>query len=275
MKEIVTIVFSKNRPLQLDLCLRSLLARSNASDVVVLYTTTSERYQKAYDHLDELWDQVEFFKQTNFKDNLLEILKDYQKVFFVVDDTVFIGNFSIADCVNQLNKDASLIGISLRLGTNTTYCYSMDRNQKVPFFYSYQKTLYKDLLKYKWGDTECDFGYCLELSSSIYRVSDLAQILSFTQYDNPNQLEWMMFLYSRSFLKIRPSLACFETSVAFSIPANKVQTENNNRVSDNKKYDPENLLDLFEKGWYIYLRIFEGFVPNSAHCEFDFLKEAS
>ena len=75
---LTSIVFSKDRPLQLDLCLKSI--KQNLFDdnnIVVLYKTSTDLYESHYAKIKEEHDDVEFVKQGHsIWSSILEIVKN-------------------------------------------------------------------------------------------------------------------------------------------------------------------------------------------------------
>jgi hypothetical protein len=265
---LVTIYFSKNRPLQLDLALntnkQSCLEWENQNQIV-LYKATSDRFTKAYEQLKREHPSVTFIKQVDFKKDLLKCLKRQKYVLFVVDDCIFTGDYSSDVICLALDTIKNALGFSLRLGTNTKYCYSLNKSNKIPEI----KTVVTNLRKFNWtNNASGDFAYPLELSSSAYRIDDIIQLLEQSNYDSPNSLEWLMYV-NLNFFKEFPVLLCYETSVAFCNPINKVQTENNNRSGKKSEYTLESLLKRYEKGERINSKMFYGFVSGGCHQETD------
>ena len=77
---MIYLIFSKDRPLQLELALSTCKHFSvdwGKEHTVVLYKTSDERYQKAYDDLEKNFQDVEFIKQYNFMSDVLNILSLY------------------------------------------------------------------------------------------------------------------------------------------------------------------------------------------------------
>lgn len=259
------IIFSKDRPMQLDACINSLLLNiSEVEDIniCVLYKTSNQDFEASYMTIISEYPQVEFVKEKNFKYDLLNILRNTDYIMFCVDDTIFVNPFSLNEIENLLSEESDSIGFSLRLGENTTYCYPLDKNQNLPPF----EFVRQNVLKFNWTNAELDFGYPLELSSSIYRTDDIYKLLEQMDYTNPNTLEAEMDLKKNIFIK-KPYLLCYSKSVSFSVPINIVQTSWKNRASTKKEYSAENLLRLFEEGYRIDISKFQGFVPNACHQE--------
>jgi len=263
-KNIATIIFSCDRPMQLNLCLRSLYENLDEySDIHVLYTYSNDDFKKAYETEEKKHKFVEFRRENDFKSDLLQLIHDKMYVLFVVDDCIFTNDFSVNEIEKLLEERDDIIGFSLRLGLNTKYCYPENKSQEIPEY-----EIYKDKMVFNWSNAEYDFGYPLELSSSIYRVKDIFAILYDCKYKNPNELEWLMYLNKDIYKNERPKLSCYKQSVAFCNPINKVQTANAvNRSGDSIEYSAHSLLTEFNKCGIIKYSKFKGFVPKGAHQE--------
>ena len=140
-------------------------------------------------------------------------------ILFMVDDNLFVRP-SCWKKLLALRFTPNAIGFSLRLGRNTTYSYMQDRNQKLPEF----EDNGNGVLSYNWTSAQCDFNYPLEVSSSLYRAEQILPLIALIPYKHPNALEEEMAARSRWFSGTFPMLLCFETSVTFCNPINKVQT---------------------------------------------------
>ncbi|MBI5606846.1 MAG: FkbM family methyltransferase, partial [Deltaproteobacteria bacterium] len=266
---MTAVVFSKDRAMQLDASLRSLIQHCRDLQdlkVKVIYKTSNERNHQQYEKLKRTYPPMEFIPERDFKTDFLNALYPYHYVLFLVDDNLFIRDFRLTDLVAYLEKYQQAIGFSLRLGKNTTFCYMQNKNQKLPDF----NAVGKGVLKYNWTKEELDFGYPLEVSSSLYSIGDILPILREGDFKNPNTLEALLDAGKSFFKNAENELLCFETSAAFCNPANMVQNLWNNKAGHNNQYSPDALADLFEKGYRIDLEKFSEFIPNSCHQEVEF-----
>lgn len=298
-KNTTVLVFSKNRAMQLDALLRSYLLHcqdSHRSKIIVLYDTTSSHYHKQYDRLKEIYQESVCFKlQKKFRKDVLTIISPQQQgikkwiniyrysfphwlngllsarveispdqyILFLVDDTVFIRDFYLEDIISVLESQREVIGFSLRLGDNTTYCYPMQTEQCLPDF-----TLYRDnVYIFNWYSSNLDFGYPFELSSSLYRSEMIMNYLLQLPFWNPNSLEAKMAAGAWQFQIKYPYMACYQKSVAFSIPVNKVQNEFPNRYGVDYSHSIEELSQRFDEGEIIDIEKLNGFVPKACHQE--------
>jgi hypothetical protein len=324
-KEVTSIVFSRNRAMQLDGLLQSFFLHckdSSRARVSVLYKATDVRHAFQYQVLSaEYAGRVEFREQQHFRRDMLSILNpfatgvrgktyrvlsmigsmgfplgsllnrlwrrtfgliqiffarkfmpvipDNSYVLFLVDDTIFVRDFLLSNIIDVLNKHNDLIAFSLRLGENTTYCYSQNHLQALPNFIN----IHHDIAKYDWTKSEYDFGYPFDISSSLYRLKDILPLVVGLPFYNPNTLEERMAYHVNAFRTRYSFLGCYLCSVAFCNPVNIVQTTIPNRVGKRIRYDVNELTERFEQGQRIRVDAYSGFIPNSCHQEVELVFE--
>ncbi len=264
-RNVVTVVFSKDRAMQLHSTLRSLMLHckdTETTDVRVLYTTSGPLHDAQYEELRKEFPSVRFVREGVFREDLLALVSSYPYVLFLVDDNIFVRDFEIGKAVSALDAHPDAVGFSLRLGRNTVYCYMHGKAQALPQFMS----AYPGSLIYDWTVSDRDFGYPLEVSSSVYRVQDLLPLLRL-EYRNPNTLELMLDTRKQLFQENRKSLLCFEEGVTFCNPVNMVQTMWVNRAGGRTDYSSARLAEMFEEGFRVDVSAYSGFVPNSCHQE--------
>lgn len=184
-------------------------------------------------------------------------------VLFLVDDNIFVRDFSLREACEALTASAEALGFSLRLGQNTGHCYTANRLQSLPPF----APVSGSVLSFDWTTADGDFSYPLEVSSSLYRVNDILPVLNRSPFKNPNALEVQMAARAGLFRDGRPRLLCYEQSVTFCNPLNMVQTTYRNRASGRPEYSSAQLAQLFEQGHRIDVAAYAGFVPNGCHQE--------
>lgn len=268
---LAIIYFSKDRPLQLDLAISS--NRNNCidweeADHYVIYKTTNEKYEKAYETVKEENPDCVFIKENVFKEDVISILVDKLFVIFIVDDAIYTDKYAIANPAQALWNNPPAIGFSFRLGNNTTACFAQNTENTMPSF----GLLGDEFLHYNWATMlgVGDFGFPLEVSSTLYRSRDLLFLLYNTNWKNPNELEAVLWNNVRAF-GYMPIMLCYKKSVSFCNPINKVYTENNNnRTGINISYSPEFLLEKYENGLRANPEMYSGFVSNGCHQEVEF-----
>jgi hypothetical protein len=150
---LLTIIFSKDRPLQLQATLASFrlhCQEAAATPIAVLYRASSEPFAQGYTQLmDEFRGRlpIVWVQESDFKHDLLAQIQSplphsrllrlalrlalrgrsllHGHLLFLVDDNIFIHPFSLTGVLEALEQERGTIGFSLRVGRNTTMCYSM------------------------------------------------------------------------------------------------------------------------------------------------------
>ncbi len=231
--------------------------------LVVLYKAGTPFYQRQYDRLAQEFQNITFIREEKFKPQLLDIVTDSDAILFLVDDNIFVRHFTISEICTALDLHPQAVGFSLRLGKNTTYCYAKNIPQKLPVF----RTIGNGGLIFDWTSEQCDFGYPLEVSSSIYRKDDIIELLLKVPFTNPNTLEDALASNAHLYRQLRSRLLCFEKSVTFCAPVNMVQNVWQNRAGKNINYSAEQLAEKFEHGYIVDIKRYNGFVPQACHQE--------
>lgn len=292
---ILALVFSRDRALQLDAALRSFMLQAqdaSAARIVVLYRASSARHRSQYDLLARLYGaSVSFVAETNFRSQVLDLLdgrdpsdpnlghqsalaglysrskskvsRPPSHILFLVDDTVFVRPFSLAESLGALISNTDSLGFSFRLGRNTTYCYALGRAQSLPEF----QPLPNRILKFAWPHADGDFGYPFELSSSLYPSPIVVRLVGRLKFSDPSTMESQMASHARQYSRANPVLVCYDESRAFSAPLNRVQQVYENRAGGAPEFSVERLADVFEEGKRIHIQSLSGFVPNACHQE--------
>lgn len=264
-KDTIALIFSKDRAMQLQGTIESFLLHcrdEDAVDFVVLYKVSNGLHRGQYDELKKKFSQVSFIEENDFRSQVLSVLQKCDYVLFLVDDNIFVRPFSVQDMSGALGREKDTAGFSLRLGRNTGYCYPLSSPQALPAF----REIGGGILKYYWPGSQCDFGYPLEMSSSVYRCREILQLLGRVEFANPNRLEGIMDLNKHLYNNL-PYLLTFAESAAFCNPVNVVQNTVKNRHGVVHNYSSEKLADYFSRGMSIDVKKYIGFKPNAAHQE--------
>lgn len=262
------IAFSKDRPLQLHALLRSLRETCldlDRATVRVLVYASSDAMAARYAEIARELPWVQLLGESDFRADLLAACVGARHVGFLVDDTIFVRPWRAATAQAVLEATPQAIGVSLRLGRNATVCYTRAAPQRVPPLLPLQD----GWLACDWTTAEHDFGYPLELSSSIYRVADLRPLLESLPYRNPNELEHALSLAAPQLAASHPVLALPELSLAFSVPLNVVQQTFANRNGGRAQWSPEALGQRFDEGVRVDVAALRGHVPAGCHEEIE------
>jgi hypothetical protein len=281
-----TVIFSKNRTLQLKSLLRSLRENSDMDDaeIDVIYTTESGI---PYESLMSQF-ACRFVRQGDFLADVSGAIEgsDCSYVLFMVDDLICRDTFSLRRVESLLDRRSDIDCFSLRLGRNI-------QDGAAPDFESADAD--DDILVW---DTKPSLGrtwrYFWEVSSSLYR-RDLVQRYirrchpGKINYPNPFESHYYSCMPShigghpvkrlirgiRSIGVRRPGrMACFERSKCFTQGVNLVAQRN---IDYQTLFEPQVLHDKMEEGFvidYESLREIENTRPNVGSKYFQLVKDA-
>lgn len=262
---LATIFFSKDRAMQLHASIASCKKRAlfyEWADVFVLYKT--EKYQYQYDQLAAEFSEVSFIRETNLVKQIQNILLKYDAVLFVVDDTLFYKNFNLGQCVYHLFAQTKALGFSLRLGWNVNWSHIKNGHIEQPEL----RKIVDNYYYFDWPGKDRDFGYPLEVSSSIYRTKNILPLLEGINGD-PGTIEGHFSSKKCLFTKSHPRLICFDYSVAFAIPVNIVRDKTSCPAGREHFYSVEKLTLLFDAGKRIDTFSFPESI-NGCHQEMEY-----
>mgnify|MGYP001158236965 FL=1 len=283
-----SIVFSKDRPLQLDLCLQSIKKNFFADSQILVLYTTSKGYDKSYEQLITEHPSVMFLKQShNIFDDIQSIVSSkyfdgvsetyravysdpFKYVTFFTDDDIIYKSLGITKEDVSLAFENNACCVSLRLGANTTmrdYGDGVLREDTVPS----EVMRLGNLLA--WNRTSIPTGgywaYPLSVDGHIFKTSHMKKFIEelcvlSQHYDNcggvprakhawsqtPNEFESKL---QRFFFDMPPLMTCPEYSAVVNSPNNRVQNTTANRSGDVYNYTALDLKDEFDEGRRIKL----------------------
>jgi len=255
------ILFSKDRPQQLELLLRSMkkfFKEFSSNQIKILYKFSNFKFSEGYDLLKKMHDDknILYFNEIkDFQSSLIYLFDKTQKyTVFFVDDNIFKEPFSIEDKEFEYFKNnTDILTLSLRLHPRLNYCYPANVKMTCPKFLNEYNV-------FEWRGLSGDFGYPLSLDGHIYLTSYIYYYILSFRYYGPNSLESQMASNPVPLSK----MMCYNKSIIMNLPLNKVQDFNNN-VHGNISADYLN--DQFLNGKIIDLTSFEGFENSSCHQE--------
>lgn len=237
--DISVIVFSKDRPLQLQAYLESLFYYSSIKEdaIYVLYQPTQSI---SYQELIRKNPNIHWVEETNFTADLTTILNEAKDfIFWGCDDVFFKSFFDLNICIKALSQDPKILGFGLRLGENIHPNVEMISRG--------------DYLLCDWTKAPQGYwSYPWEVSTSIYRKSDVMEFIKLSSnISNPNYLEGELAGY---FEQTKDSsnkkyLACFELSKAITLTINRVQETHPNWFDGTNDTDINSLYEYFIQGY--------------------------
>lgn len=237
-QDITIIVFSKDRPLQLQGYIESLIYFSGvkSSSISVLYKATGIDYSNLINNFSE----VNWIAEKSFFDDLNElVIHANSYIIFGCDDVLFKDYFDFSYPLNLLENNDDIFGFSLRLGKNLkSYTSEIESNG--------------EHLQWEWTDINIpNWNYPWELDATIYRKVDVLQIinkLSSEKVKNPNFLEGLIAETPSIFIE-RNMLASFFESKCIVLTINRVQYDYKNDFDDIFDTSIETLNNFFTKGY--------------------------
>jgi hypothetical protein len=164
--DISVIVFSKDRPLQLQAYLESLFYYSSIKEdaIYVLYQPTQSI---SYQELIRKNPNIHWVEETNFTADLITIINEAKDfILWGCDDVFFKSFFDLNICIKALSQDPKIFGFALRLGENIQPNVEMISRG--------------DYLLCDWTKAPQGYwSYPWEVSASIYRKSDVMEFIKY------------------------------------------------------------------------------------------------
>jgi hypothetical protein len=249
------VIFSKNRPAQLDLFLSSMgfhFPEVFGKRPIVFYKADDD-FIEGYDLCREYHPWAFFIIENDFKKQVISIVDIHKRTtMFAVDDIVWKNKFSMNDREYLAFIRASdQSALSLRLWPGINWSYMANCEAKRPRFVS----------RFVWQPRSgsADWNYPMSLDCNIYKTLDILPLLKALDYNSPNSLEGQLSYHPIG----KKYQQCFPESRIMNIPANRVQTEciKNRSMSG----DYQELNDVFMGGNRLNFNPYIGYRNNSVH----------
>jgi len=242
---INAIIFSYNRPIQLRLLLESI--ERHAKDIFninIIYKNSGKEFEQGYNQLkdENILSNIKWIEEIDFKQDVLNTFdKNYDHTCFFTDDDILY--FPIKEDVIDLLDD-DVFCFSLRLGLNTTYCYTMNTDNKL---HGIEK-IGEDFIKWNWSKSYMDYGYPLSVDGHIFRTTEIMKMVKKTPFHNPNTLEGNLQMFD-NFPK--EFMVAYSHSALVNSPTNIVNETHPNRKGDSHAVSVKELNDKYLDGWVI------------------------
>ena len=255
------LVFSKDRPYQLDAFIRT--AAENAgilpSDVSVLYRY-SENFTSDLLKLREEHPDVKFIEQNDFRNDVLQWLdrQESRVVSFATDDALFTRAVPTKMIEEILIGNPNIATYSLRMGLHLDHCYPTNSSQKLP-----DGMIQQGVFVWSTNGADGDWGYPLSVDGHVFNRELVKEMFSAFDFKNPNSLEsnWQVIRQH-----ISPIACCLPKSCYFNVPLNRVQDDYKNRCGN---IDSGELQIMYRNGERHESKRFKNFINSSAHQESD------
>ena len=254
------LIFSKDRPAQLDLLLRSLMRFILPDRRVrarVIWKSSDHDFRDGYAKITQKHGgRCEFVEERDFRSDVVcFVTESTSAIMFMVDDDIALSRFSTDSSeFREFLRNPELSCLSLRLHPGIRYCYTKGIKTPPPEFMSG--------LRWRWRGCPGDWGYPMSLDGHIFRRDDLLPLLS-VDFRSPNHLE--------SVLAEKPLpkelMICVRSPCVVNVPANRVQDDFPNR---HMGMDPRGMNRQFLDGEELDIeRALDGVTGSAVHQEID------
>lgn len=237
---ITSIIFSKDRPLQLDLCLKSIKSNFLDTDQIIVIEKYTDKFRDSLDILKSEHNDVMFFKQTDsIYLNLLDIAKLAKNnyICFFTDDNIFYVKFKLDGYDLVFDPSQEICCISLRLGLNINKRSHLGKmsDDIGNCIYSVNNTnlfiVSKTDNKYGsyWSYSHSVDGHIFRKSHIVYMIQELSHLEKIKHINQtPNELESQM----QKYWAISENWILFpEHSCVVNSPNNRVSNTHNENIS--------------------------------------------
>jgi len=260
------VVFSFDRPLQLYAFLESAEKFvKGLGQISVIYRCSGDQFQQGYDKVQKCFKQVKFLAQgkdpaKDFKPLFLKATFQTPSpyVLFAVDDIIVKNRVDLYQCAELIEKTGAF-GVFLRLGSHVDYCYMRDAAQKIPPSWEIEKGIFA--WQFKQG--EYDWKYPCSVDMSVYKESEIEEVLNKIDYHNPNLLESRWALKAK-YHKIG---LYFDEAKVVNVPLNIVNQSNDWGNRNMQSATPHELLEKLQAGLKIDISPFFHVKHRSPHID--------
>ncbi len=281
---ITSIIFSKDRPLQLDLTLKSLYKNFSQSTSNIVIYDCSPDFEDAYVKLKEEHPNIQWWRQhpSLFQDTWAAIASsDNNLICFFTDDGIM---FSECPPIEEdlFTVCEQMCCFSLRMGLNIGS--RSHREQTFPDLPQSDLAILNDNLLI-WKRTAPAYGsywsYSLSVDGHIFRKAEILEMVGELVYlegyrewkQNPNEFEAAL---QRFWTSGPQYMVSHQNSVYVNSPNNRVsESGTDNSSGDQHDYSDKQLLQLFMEGKRINLDLLDANVLSRITCphtEIDILK---
>lgn len=220
---INVVIFSKDRPCQLDTLLRSLNGHLNVDhDLTVLFSYVNEEYKSGYDIVINRFSNVSFVKEVNFYDDTLRLSLDekYTCFLWLVDDCIMKNDFTHDFTLERFLNDDAVGVYNLRLTPTVSFMtdWSDDVARPFPEFGSDNTWEWRKAI-------DTDWSYPMTMDGHMYKTKDMVSYLKNLTFGPPPSMDSTMHQTPLN----RPLMICNSQQKILGIVPNRVQTGSPNR----------------------------------------------
>lgn len=264
------MIFTKDRPCQLDALLRSVKDNfKEIEKITILFKASDPKFLEGYKLLSQWHPQHTWIMEKNLMGDIKSIVSMFQRRFCVlfVDDEVIVRKQEITAPMSLLYQRPELHCLSMRMGSNLSYTYTTNVDSPAPPFTRYtcdESILYGWEWKIQKGNTDWEYPSCI--NSHMYRTNFLKPVILGMKFKHVNDLEAKLNMRRELFA---PRMICFEKPKTVSIANNLTQT-GHNRHANREELSIGALNDRFLGGERIAVKKLYEIESNTATFEKDY-----
>ena len=188
---INVVIFSKDRPCQLDALLRSM--QDNMMVLCtkkVLYSCSSKDYESGYDILKNIHKDVLFVEEADFYMNTVELSIDLSEDFllWMVDDCIMKNKLEYDSTLKRFEEDQNVGIYNLRLTPSTKRMtdWPEDKERPLPTFLSDNTWEWRRAIDEDWG-------YPMTMDGHMYKTKDMQKYLPQISFGPPPSFDCTMW----------------------------------------------------------------------------------
>jgi hypothetical protein len=296
-KKISNIVFTKNRPLQLEAYLESLYHHIPREMIQTYIIYKEEQFDEQYSQVFSCFPDCVVIREKNFHDDLVGLLNriDTKYVLFGTDDVVYYDsvNFAVIDETFELFQE-DIFGFSLRLNHESleyqedtlasvevggekvyriNWKRAQSRNAKYPFELNstvYTTSLVRQILARVSKDHPMlkkifkPESFLVKPFGLIFHMKDF--LASLEMFNNPNTLEGYCYRWCRTHKHKLPSYLYFQKACASAVQVNRVNTSAANPIDGLEEHTVESLNEKYKQGYRLDIDFVTENKPKGTHC---------
>lgn len=255
------LIFSRDRPMQLDACLRSLAQNAPGMfDPRVLWKATDRSFGENYEHL---WQPNMFMEENDFHKDIHLLLEDAGEYVLMLCDDAITYLPVVGDPLEAMSDD--VLCMSLRMGLNTRHCHPRNQDHALPSSWD----VHGPFIAWDWHGAPGDFGYPYSLDGTIHRRDSLLEWIGDAPFTNPNTMEMAVVNAIGNRTDVRPLIASYPHSCQVGLPVNRVNETNPNRAGTRYPAPVDELNERFLRGERVDLEAMDFGDVYGAHQEIE------
>ncbi|MFH2045546.1 MAG: hypothetical protein ABIK92_10420 [Pseudomonadota bacterium] len=303
IKPVSNIVFSMNRPLQLEAYLESLYRHMPGDKIQTYIIYKANLFNEQYSELFRRYSDCIVINEKNFHDDFVNLIGqvDSRYILFGTDDVVYYDSVDFGVIENTFGKfSKDIFGFSLRLsplnlkedsdqitkidiGGETIYRLKWKKgrnsNARYPFELNttvYKKELVAKIIKYvareypKLIKIFSKESLLVKILSSVTSMKDF--LIAINTFHDPNTLEGFCYRWCKNHKSKVPSYLYFQKNCGSAIQVNRVNTTMENPVDGSNEHTVEVLNEKYIQGYRFDIDMIGKNKPVETHVGQDYFK---